>query len=93
VPVATVNTAIDNMLLLVSLPRRSMCFKRMLLVSSLHTAPGKGREGEIGPPMRFWPLFPNHPDQHDRNTACNDETKIFYGENICWGRSKIFNIQ
>jgi len=34
--VATLNTAIDNMLLLVSLPRRSMCFKRMLLVSSLH---------------------------------------------------------
>jgi len=37
--VATRNTAIDNMLLLVSLPRRSMCFKRMLQVSSLHTAP------------------------------------------------------
>jgi len=37
--VATLNAAIDNMLLLVSLPRRSMCFKRMLLVSSLHTAP------------------------------------------------------
>jgi len=35
---ATLNTAIDNMLLQVPLPRRSMRFKRMLQVSSLHTA-------------------------------------------------------